>query len=253
MQGFSVEVGDAVGAAPDRHAGPCALVLFGATGDLAGRKLIPALYNLELSGALPDGLVVVGVSRSVPEVGRWAESLHQNTMKHSRTQPLDPAVWARFAERLHTVPGDLGDAASLEGLRALLARLAPLTHGNALFYLSTPSSAAEGALRALHGAGLLPRVGEGEPWRRVIVEKPFGRDLGSATALNRAALSLIGERQLFHGLVQLTLPALLGAPGNRDQARPAGLEQRVPVRVHRASLLRADDVGSDGRWAQRRT
>ena len=246
MAGFTVEVGEASEAAPDRRAGPCALVLFGATGDLARRKLIPALYHLASAGALPEDFAVVGVSRTVPDAEAWRARLLESTLAHSRTQGVDRPAWDRFATRLHTVAGDLSQPDSLAGLRALLDRLAPITQGNALFYLSTPSSAAEGALRSLSEAGLLPRAADGQPWRRVIVEKPFGRDLQSARALNRAALSLISERQLFridHYLGKETVQNLLVLRFGNSIFEPLWNHRYVD----HVQITAAESIGIEGR------
>ena len=210
MNGMRFTTGDEVTAAPARTAGPCAVVIFGATGDLAGRKLIPALYNLHAAGSLPEGTAVVGVSRGVPERATWAGALRATTEKHSRTGVADDA-WDGFARRLHTLAGDLEDADTFARLAALLKTLEAGTEGNLLVYLSTPSSAFPGLLGRLTERGLVRRGGH-QPWSRIIVEKPFGHDLHSARDLNALATSVLDEAQIYridHYLGKETVQNLL--------------------------------------------
>ncbi len=175
---------------------PCAIVIFGATGDLTKRKLLPSLYNLRLNGLLPREFALVGVVRKSMDDEAFRD-LMSAEIREFATAPIDPALWADFRARLHCVAGDVGRP---ETFRLLGDRLAELdrehhTGGNALFYLATPPDAFGPLVRRLGEAGLTRE--EGSRWRRVVVEKPFGRDLDSARSLNEEITSVLRERQLF--------------------------------------------------------
>ncbi|MEW6743599.1 MAG: glucose-6-phosphate dehydrogenase [Planctomycetota bacterium] len=180
---------------------PATLVIFGITGDLARRKLVPALYNLEREGLLPQGLAVLGFSRRATSVDSLRRDLHDATTRYSRTQPLDEIVWRRFAARLDCAAGSYDDAASFASLRTSIEQIdrSRDTRGNRLFYCATPPSAFPPILEQLAGAGLLYRVeaGQREPWSRVVVEKPFGHNLSSARELNQLVSRLLDESQVF--------------------------------------------------------
>jgi glucose-6-phosphate 1-dehydrogenase len=182
----------------ERAPDSCALVIFGITGDLARRKLVPGLYNLEREGRLPAGVCLVGVGRRPLARDELLETLRESAAAFSRARPLEPAVWSALASRFEYVAGDFS---SVEFHRALGRRLAeleanPATGGNRLFYLSTPSELFPVLLEGLHEGGLLPG-GSGQPWTRVAIEKPFGRDLASACELNRLCQRVASESQLF--------------------------------------------------------
>ncbi|HEX9289496.1 MAG TPA: glucose-6-phosphate dehydrogenase [Anaeromyxobacteraceae bacterium] len=175
---------------------PCAIVIFGATGDLTKRKLLPSLYNLSVKGLLPRDFALVGVVRKPMDDEAFRE-LMTREMAEFATAPVDAGVWAEFRARLHCVSGDLDRP---ETFRDLAERLAELdrehhTGGNAIFYLATPPDAFAPLVRQLGAAGLVRE--DGARWRRVIVEKPFGRDLDSARALNDELTSVLRERQIF--------------------------------------------------------
>jgi glucose-6-phosphate 1-dehydrogenase len=173
---------------------PCAVVIFGVTGDLAGRKLVPALYNLHVRRLLPAGLVVLGVGRS--DVGGddgLRTMLRAETEEHSRT-PVTEDAWTAFAQSLGYVQGNFDDAATYEALKQRLAD-SPTTGGNALFYLSTPPSQFPVIVRGLGGAGL--SSGGEDAWRRIVIEKPFGHDLRSAQQLGEVVYETFSEEQVF--------------------------------------------------------
>ncbi|MBI5533471.1 MAG: glucose-6-phosphate dehydrogenase [Deltaproteobacteria bacterium] len=178
---------------------PCVVVIFGATGDLAHRKLIPALYNLARDGALPARSVVLGFSRSVPAADTFRAQVQQTTARFSRTQPLDAEVWKGFAGRVDTLAGALDDPKSYASLQERLMHLDEQhgTSGNRLFYLATPPSEFASILGNLQGAGLIAPPTSGAPWTRVVIEKPFGHDLESAKELNRFATSVLDESQIY--------------------------------------------------------
>jgi len=175
---------------------PCAIVIFGATGDLTRRKLLPSLYNLRANGLLPREFAFVGIARKPMDDEAFRE-LMSGDIREFAAAPVDPAQWADFRARLHCVSGDLENP---ETYRRLGERLAELerehrTGGNVLFYLATPPQAFGPLVRRLGEAGLARE--EGGRWRRVVVEKPYGRDLDSARALNDEITRVLREHQIF--------------------------------------------------------
>jgi glucose-6-phosphate 1-dehydrogenase len=174
---------------------PCALVIFGANGDLSRRKLVPALYNLLLDESLREAFAVVGASRTDMSSEQLRDLLRKGVGKHSR-RPLDPDHWADLARRISYVctKGEDGYARLAEHLRAIEAESG--LDGNRLFYLATPPSAFAAIVRGLKGAGL-HRPGNGGRWSRIVVEKPIGADLDSARELNRKVNAVFDERDVF--------------------------------------------------------
>src|SRR5688572_2094320 len=163
---------------------PCALVIFGVTGDLARKKLIPALYDLANRGLLPPGFVVLGFARRDWGDGDFEDLVKQAAQKHART-PWREEVWARAAGNIKFVPGSFEDDAAFDQLAQTLDDLRD-SHGipgNAAFYLSIPPSAFPVVLKQLGRTGMADNDRSGG-WRRVIVEKPFGSDLQSARELD---------------------------------------------------------------------
>ena len=175
---------------------PCALVIFGATGDLTRRKLLPALWALSRAGLLPARFAVVGVARSAMDDAAFVAEMKAAVIEHGRV-PIDAAAWDAFAAGLRYVPGEFTDEATFTRLAAVLAGLdaGHGTAGNRLFYFATPPSFAPVLFARLAAAGMLDEA-DGA-FARVIVEKPFGHDLDSARALNAAALAVADERQIF--------------------------------------------------------
>ncbi len=175
---------------------PAVMVIFGASGDLTARKLMPALYNLALNRYLPTGFSVVGVANTA-----WSDEEFRNQMmsavqKNSRTQPLDQSVWRSFAEGLHYIPMSFDDP---EGYQRLADRLERLdkergTSGNRVFYCATLPEFFPVIVGRLGTSGIARR---GDGWKRVIVEKPFGHDLTSAQALNADIHAVFNEPQVY--------------------------------------------------------
>ncbi|HEV8535762.1 MAG TPA: glucose-6-phosphate dehydrogenase [Candidatus Limnocylindria bacterium] len=172
---------------------PSTIVIFGGSGDLAQRKLIPALYNLALQRLLPATFSVVGTARRPLTDEQYREELRAAVAQHSRTKPLNEEVWRSFAEHLHFVatPDDHG----YEELRRLLDRLdlEVGTHANRLFYLATPPSAYEAIVKAIGEHGLRGETG----WARIVVEKPFGHDRESARELTEIVHAVFREDEIF--------------------------------------------------------
>ena len=194
-----VEVRAAASAPPAAHpAPPCAFVVFGASGDLTRRKLVPALYQLARLGHLPERFAMVGVARREWSDDAFRAEMQAGIQEFGRDGNLDTEVWERFGRDLHFVSGTFEDAALYPRLAARLAALDRERDldGNRLFYLATPSSEFPTILHRLKLAGLTR--GPHEPsFTRVIIEKPFGRDLESARALNRLVANVLDESQTF--------------------------------------------------------
>ncbi|MDC0710394.1 glucose-6-phosphate dehydrogenase [Stigmatella sp. ncwal1] len=180
---------------------PCVIVLFGATGDLAQRKLFPALFELAREKLLPEAFAVVAFSRSSHDNEAFRAQVKKGLEEFARTQPLDEAAWKQFSSRLECIAGAYDDPASFERLRERLEEVGKRygTKGNQLYYLATPASTFPGLIHGLAGAGLLPRQEQpdAKPWRRLVIEKPFGRDLETARELNRELATVLDERQIF--------------------------------------------------------
>ncbi len=178
-----------------RPTGPCAIVIFGAAGDLTRRKLIPALYNLAEAGLLPDEFAIVGFARRLDDE-KYRQQLKDEARAHL-TGEFQQDIWDWLEERLYRVVGNFNDPEAYTRLKETLAQVDAErgTGGNYLYYLSTPPSFFSEIPRQLHQVGLA-REEEGR-WRRVIVEKPFGRDLESARSLNRQLLEALDESQIY--------------------------------------------------------
>jgi len=182
---------------PSRAPDPCTMVLFGATGDLAARKILPALYNLARCGELPKPFALVATSTSVGSADAYRERMRQAVAAHSRA-PLEPAVWDAFAPCIETA---VADASKPEDFVALCRKVTEVeaargTGGNRLFYLAVPPASFGPILSGLREASLVSRP-NGGPWSRVVIEKPFGRDLDSARALHRLVAGVLDESQSF--------------------------------------------------------
>jgi glucose-6-phosphate 1-dehydrogenase len=176
---------------------PCSFVIFGVSGDLAHRLVIPALYNLEATGLLPDKFCVVGITRK----GMPNDELRDSLMKGLRefaTRPVDDAIAKRLLECVTCIAADPKEPASFDRMHEQIERLEAnrSTGGNRLFYLATPPDAFAPISRELGRTGLLKEEENG-PWRRLVIEKPFGTDLTSAKALNAELLKIVDEHQIY--------------------------------------------------------
>jgi glucose-6-phosphate 1-dehydrogenase len=174
---------------------PTTLIIFGATGDLAQRKLLPAVYNLAHEGALPERFNLIGIARTGQPDEEYRDFAREAIEKHSR-RPPDDTVLSSLLERVRYVGASFDDPAAYEGL-AQIARELDDEAGipfNRVFYLATAPGFFETIARALGQRGLDRREGAEV---RLVVEKPFGHDLASAQQLNRSLLSVFEERQIF--------------------------------------------------------
>jgi glucose-6-phosphate 1-dehydrogenase len=183
---------------------PCAMVIFGATGDLTKRLIVPALYNLVNSKRLPPGFKLVGIGLSLETTAQWRQSL-QEMMKQFVAQGggefqadhFDDTAWRWLTERMSYLQGDLNDPGTYSSLREHLAGLDKTggTAGNYLFYLAVADRFFGTVVAGLGAAGLVTE--KDKQWRRVVIEKPFGHDLPSAKALNAEILKTLHEHQIY--------------------------------------------------------
>jgi glucose-6-phosphate 1-dehydrogenase len=186
------------------------MVIFGASGDLTRRKLLPALYNLTEEGLLPDKFGVVGVARPAISEEDFRAQM-QKAVEEGEKDTIASDVWSKVGGRLHYINGEFDDSQLYLNLKALLADLDKRygTQGNYLFYLAVPPALFGTVALHLASAGLTRELGA---WRRVIVEKPFGRDLISARALNSELATGLAEHQIYridHYLGKETVQNLL--------------------------------------------
>lgn len=179
----------------ERRVQPCAIVIFGANGDLTMRKLLPALYRLAYERRLPAGFAVIGNSRTVLTDETFRQKMHDSVKQFLEDSPFDEDLWTEFQRCLYYVPGDLNDAALYQKLGAKIAEL-PGAHGtedNVLYYLSTQPSYYIPVIEQLGAAGLAHGVG----YRRIVIEKPFGHDEASAETLADAVRKVFPERDVY--------------------------------------------------------
>jgi glucose-6-phosphate 1-dehydrogenase len=231
----------------ERPGDPCALVVFGATGDLTKRKLLPSLYNLRANGLLPQDFALVGMARKACDDEGFRELMSRD-LREFATGPVDPTLWADFHARLHCVSGDLEDPATYRRLGERLAELDREHHtgGNVLFYVATPPDAFAPVVQRLGGAGLTRE--EGGRWRRVVIEKPFGRDSESARALNDALRAVLEEHQLFridHYLGKETVQNILVFRFANGIFEPIWNRRYID----HVQITVAEDLGVEGRGA----
>jgi len=174
----------------------CSFVIFGVTGDLTHRLVIPALYNLAAADLLPDRFCVVGIARK----GMSSEQLRESLLKglhRFATRPVDEEIARRLLECVTSIEADPNEPASFDAMRERLERLEAnrATGGNRLFYLAIPPTAFAPIAEQLGRTGMLKETGGA--WRRLVVEKPFGTDLASARVLNGELLEIVDEHQIY--------------------------------------------------------
>ncbi len=208
VQSFSVPSDE--GKAAAARVGPCTMVIFGASGDLTKRLLMPALYNLECDGLLPRQFALVGTARDEITTEAFRAQMTGHIKTFNTRSTFDPEVWQRLCQRMYYTPGSFDDAAAFARLREMVGRLDSEhgTGGNVLFYFATPPSCFGLISGNLDRAGFKQFAG----WKRIIVEKPFGVDLPSAKELNRQILGYWDESQVYrvdHYLGKETVQNLL--------------------------------------------
>jgi glucose-6-phosphate 1-dehydrogenase len=178
---------------------PATIVIFGSSGDLSHRKLVPALFELCVEGQLPRETAVVGFARKGESDETYRDEMRAAVAEFARKKPVDDAAWTRFAQRLHFFRGDLNQEKDYLALKTRLEAIEKERGlaGSRLYYLAIPPSAIGVVVRNLGEAGFVQPVDPAVPWSRVIVEKPFGQDLDSARALNEELAGVFHERQIF--------------------------------------------------------
>jgi glucose-6-phosphate 1-dehydrogenase len=192
-------------------ADPCVIAIFGASGDLAKRKLFPALLNLRRSGLVRDELAVLGLATSEMTTEAFRDRLTAD-LRSFAPQDVDSELWKWLAERIHYLPGDFRSSELYPRLVEGLREIGSLreTRGNVLFYLATPPDFFGDIVEKLGQTGLTAEAGES--WRRVIIEKPFGHSFDSARELNARLRKVVTEEQIYridHYLGKETVQNLL--------------------------------------------
>lgn len=196
-------------------ADPCIMVIFGATGDLTARKLIPALYNLAHDGLLPAHFACVGFARRSWTHDEFREEMRDAVARFSRTKPIDESLWESFSRQLFYHQSDFDNDDGYKSLQPLLNQIDKDlgTGGNRVFYLSVQPSYFPDVIRRLKANGLIYDADkEKEKWSRIIIEKPFGHDLKSAIALQQEITQHLAEDQIYridHYLGKETVQNLL--------------------------------------------
>jgi len=231
-----------------RRPEPTAIVIFGATGDLAGRKLAPALYNIMLDNAIAEPTLVIGVSRGAMTATQFADKLKPRVAEFSRRK-VEPAMWDKFASTIDYVSGDFDSDATYTALRAKLEAAATKgTRGNRVFYLSTPPAAFPVILQKLQHHALIEHAVQvpGRPSCRVIVEKPFGRDLNSARQLNEMIGTFLDESQIYridHYLGKETVQNILVLRFGNSIFEPLWNRNHIDY----VEITAAESIGIEGR------
>ena len=188
----------------------CTMIIFGASGDLTARKLIPAVYKLDVDGLLSDTFRIVGFSRGNLDTLRFRDLMRQALQEFGSKDPLDDQRINRFCDRLHYIQGDYGDAESLGRLQSLVAGQCR-EDNRQVFYMAVPPSVSEAILRSMKDAGL-GRSSQDRLWPKIVMEKPFGLDLEGAQRLNRLLGAVFAEPQIYrvdHYLAKSTVQNLV--------------------------------------------
>ncbi len=184
----------------NRFVDPCIVVIFGATGDLTARKLMPALYNLVREGQLSPQFACVGFARRKKSHDEFREEMRTAISSFSRVKPIDESVWGSFKERIFYHISEFHEDEGYERLKTFLNELDSRfgTKANRVFYLSTQPSFFTTIADKLHKAGLIYDAETvTDKWSRIIIEKPFGHDLNSAIALQKELMRFMSEKQVF--------------------------------------------------------
>ena len=229
----------------NRIAGPSSLVIFGVTGDLSRKKLMPAVYDLANRGLLPPGFALVGFARRDWTNEDFMKVVHDSVKEYARTE-FNEDVWTQLAEGIRFVPGSFDDAASFQLLKDTIAQLDRErgTMGNHAFYLSIPPKAFPQVTEQLRRSGLADQT-DGQ-WRRVVIEKPFGSDLQTARELNAVVESVFPPDSVFridHYLGKETVQNILALRFANQLYEPIWNTNYVD----HVQITMAEDIGVGGR------
>lgn len=227
----------------ERRVPECAIIIFGASGDLSKRKLLPALYRLAYERRLPSTFSIIGTSRSPLSDDAFRGKMRDAVKQFLENSPFDEDLWNSFAPNLHYVPGDMADRALYNALKD---KLCTLGRGNALFYLSIQPSYYGTVVDKLGEAGL----GQAPPsgWRRIVIEKPFGHDLESARVLNDRIHRVFPEQEVYridHYLGKETVQNILAFRFGNGIFEPVWNRRYV----NQVQITAAESIGVEGRGA----
>ncbi|MGH2388053.1 MAG: glucose-6-phosphate dehydrogenase [Chloroflexota bacterium] len=230
----------------ERVAPPCAIVIFGASGDLTSRKLLPALYNLAMGGLLSSHTVILGFGRHKQTDDEFRSVVRAGIDQYSRTRPLRSEVWDALSPRMFYQTGNYDTPESYTQLRENLGHFDKEhgTQGNHLFYIATPPTAFSAIIHQLGQSGLAKQ--SGKAWSRVVIEKPFGHDLASARKLNEEVLSVFSEDQVFridHYLGKETVQNILAFRFANRLWEPVWSSQHID----NVQITVAESIGIEGR------
>jgi glucose-6-phosphate 1-dehydrogenase len=230
-----------------REAEPCALVIFGAGGDLTRRKLMPALYHMRADGVLPDQMAVIGVAREPLDTATFRAAMLKGCTEFG-PGTLDTKTWLSLEQQLFYVQGELNDPGTYARLASMLDGCGLPEGSGHLFYLAIPPQLYPSTIAQLSASGVAPRTSgpTHKPYRRVLIEKPFGTSLESARALNREVQAAFSERQIYrldHYLGKETVQNLLMFRFANSIFEPVWNRQHV----HHVQITAAESVGVEHR------
>jgi glucose-6-phosphate 1-dehydrogenase len=230
----------------ERRAPPCAIVIFGANGDLTKRKLMPALYRLAYERRIPPTFAVIGNSRTAMDDDQFREKMRESVEHFLEDSPFETDLWDSFAKNLFYIPGDLNDTGLYKKLADKLEELqsSHQTAGNVLFYLSTQPSYYGPVVKCLGEA----KLQHGDGWRRVVIEKPFGHDLKSARALDDEIHHVFPEKEVYridHYLGKETVQNILAFRFGNGIFEPLW-DRRY---INHVQITAAESIGVEGRGA----
>ncbi len=227
----------------ERRVPECAIVIFGATGDLTKRKLLPALYRLAYERRLPATFAILGNSRTPLSDDAFRDEMRESVKRFLEDSPFDEDLWSSFARNLFYVAGDLNDPKLYADLQG---KLAERGRDNVLYYLSIQPSHYEAVVDGL-GAAKLQESGRGG-WRRIVVEKPFGHDLQSARCLNEKIHTVFPEREIYridHYLGKETVQNIIAFRFGNGIFEPLWNRRYV----NNVQITAAESIGVEGRGA----
>ncbi len=230
----------------ERRVPPCAIVIFGANGDLTKRKLLPSLYRLAYERRIPPAFAILGNSRTEMTDDAFREKMRESVKKFLENSPFDEELWNAFAQKLFYTAGDVNDPALYQQLGSRLEAIEKdqQTEGNVVFYLSTQPSYYATVVERLGGA----QLEHGNGWRRVVIEKPFGHDLESSRELDRRIHAVFPESDVYridHYLGKETVQNILAFRFGNGIFEPVWNRRYI----NNVQITAAESIGVEGRGA----